>query len=145
MQVAVQWQGNRRFSAIGDSGHTVMVDAKPDVGGENLGPRPMELVLMGLGGCTGIDVTMILEKMRIAYDRVEIAVEGQRAKTPPEKFTDITVTYHIDAAGASWDKVERAVRLSQETYCSVSHSLSAALHAVLVLNGERRALSDSGT
>lgn len=140
MNVQVAWQGKRRFQAIGESGHPITIDAKADVGGENLGPRPMELLLMGLGGCTGIDVTMILEKMRIPYNRVEIALQGARAEQPPEKFTEITLTYHIDAPNASWEKVERAVRLSQETYCSASHSLSAKLIAVLVLNGESKML-----
>lgn len=141
MDVRVSWQGKRRFEAVGDSGHTVTIDAKQDVGGENQGPRPMELLLMGLGGCTGIDVTMILEKMRIPFERVDIVISGTRAAQPPEKFTEITLTYHVDASGAPWDKVERAVRLSQEAYCSAAHSFSAVLHAVLVLNGEQRALA----
>lgn len=141
MDVRVSWQGRRRFEAVGDSLHPVTIDAKPDVGGENRGPRPMELLLMGLGGCTGIDVTMILEKMRIAFTRVEIAISAERAKKPPEKFTEITLTYHVDAPDAPLEKVKRAVLLSQESYCSASHSLNAALHAVLVLNGERHPLS----
>jgi len=137
MNVQVTWQGKRRFEAKGDSGHIVSIDAKQDVGGENLGPRPMELLLMGLGGCTGIDITLILEKMRIPYHRVDIEISGERAENPPQKFTEITLTYHIDAPDAPWEKVARAVRLSQETYCSASHSLNAVLHADLVLNGER--------
>ncbi|MCY0876550.1 MAG: OsmC family protein [Firmicutes bacterium] len=140
MDVRVSWQGKRRFEAVGDSGHPVTIDAKPDVGGENRGPRPMELLLMGLGGCTGIDVTMILEKMRIPFTSVDIEITGARASKPPEKFTEITLTYLIEAPDAPLDKVQRAVRLSQEAYCSASHSLSADLHAVVVLNGERHVL-----
>lgn len=137
MHATVRWQDKIRFEGMGESGHAVTIDAKADVGGENKGPRPMELLLMGLGGCTGIDIIMILQKMRIPFERLDIHLDGARAPEPPEKFTQITLTYEIDAPGASVDKVIRAVKLSQEKYCSASHSLSAELSAVLVLNGER--------
>ena len=142
MRAKVSWQDKRRFTAVADSGHSVTVDAKPDVGGENRGPRPMELLLMGLGGCTGIDMTMILEKMRIPYQRIDITLDGERASAPPEKFTEITLTYEVEAPDAPVDKVLRAVKLSQEKYCSASHSLNAKLHAVLVLNGVRHDVPD---
>ena len=100
----------------------------------------MELLLLGLGGCTGIDVTMILERMRIDYQRVDIHLDAERAADLPQKFTAITLTYEVDAPGAPLERVMRAVTLSQEKYCSASHSLSADLHAVLVLNGERFAV-----
>ncbi len=137
MQTRVLWQDKRRFVAKGDSGHEVTIDAKAEVGGENKGPRPMELLLMGLGGCTGIDILMILDKMRIAYTRVDVLLDAVRAPEPPERFTEITLTYEIDASDAPADKVMRAVTLSQEKYCSAAHSLNAKLSAVLVLNGQR--------
>jgi putative redox protein len=140
VKAVVSWKGKRRFEGTPGSGHRVTMDARPDAGGENLGPRPMEMLLMGLGGCTGIDVTMILERMRIPFERVDIALEGERAPEPPERFTAITLTYEIDAPGAAFEKVARAVRLSQEKYCSVAHSLNAEQRAVLILNGERREL-----
>ena len=137
MQATVVWKGKRRFEAVADSGHAVTIDARPDAGGENAGPRPMELLLMGLGGCTGIDVALILERMRISCDRLEIRLDGERAPEPPERFTRVLLTYEIDAPGAAADKVLRAVRLSQEKYCSAAHSLNAELAAAVVLNGER--------
>lgn len=140
MRAVVSWKGKRRFEGTPDSGHRVTMDAKLDAGGENTGPRPMEMLLMGLGGCTGIDVTLILERMRIPYEKVDVVLDGERAPEPPERFTRITLTYEIDAPGGSFDKVARAIRLSQEKYCSVAHSLNAEQKAVLVLNGERREL-----
>ncbi len=137
MQARVLWQDKRRFVAKGDSGHEVTIDAKLEAGGENQGPRPMELLLMGLGGCTGIDILMILDKMRISYTRVDVLLDAVRAPEPPERFTEITLTYEIDASDAPADKVMRAVTLSQEKYCSAAHSLNAKLSAVLVLNGQR--------
>ena len=137
MHGTVSWQGKRRFVGTGDSGHAVTMDAKQEAGGENSGARPMELLLLGLGGCTGIDVTMILERMRIDCERVDIHLDAERAADLPQKFNAITLTYEVDAPGAPLERVMRAVTLSQEKYCSASHSLSADLHAVLVLNGER--------
>ena len=137
MQAKVSWQQKMHFVGLGDSGHEVHLDAKKEIGGEDLGARPMELLLMGLGGCTGIDIVMILDKMRIAYDRVDVLLDAKRAPNPPEKFTEITLTYEIDAIDADVDKVIRAVKLSQEKYCSASHSLSATLSAVVVVNGQK--------
>ena len=141
MRAQVSWKDKLRFEATADSGHLVVIDAKPEAGGENKGPRPMELLLMGLGGCTGIDMILILQKMRIAFDRVDVVLDGARATGQPERFTDITLTYEVDAPDAPLDKVERAVRLSQEKYCSAAHSLNARLEAVIVLNGVRHELS----
>ncbi len=137
MRAQVNWVQKRQFDAVGDSGHHVTIDAKSEAGGDNLGPRPMELLLMGLGGCTGIDVTLILERMRIPYNAVNITLDGERAPSPPEKFVKITLTYHVDAPDAPLDKVVRAVKLSQEKYCSAAHSLNAELKAVVMLNGVR--------
>lgn len=135
MKARVSWKEKRRFEAVSDSNHIVTIDAKKEAGGEDQGPRPMELLLMGLGGCTGIDVTMILERMRIAYDRVDVLLDADRAKEIPEKFTKIRMTYEVDAPNAPVEKVVRAVKLSQEKYCSASHSLCAPLEAILILNG----------
>ena len=144
MHATVSWQGKRRFVGAGESGHALTMDAKQEAGGENSGARPMELLLVGLGGCTGIDVTMILERMRIPYQRVDIHLDAERAADLPQKFTAITLTYEVDAPGAPLERVMRAVTLSQDKYCSASHSLSADLHAVLVLNGERFLVPEAG-
>ncbi len=137
MQAKVTWFGKRKFTAVAESGRTVVLDAKPEAGGEGDGVRPMELLLMGLGGCTGIDMAMILERMRIPLERLEMRVDGERAADYPQKYTGFTITYEIDAPGASPDKVLRAIALSQDKYCSVAHSLTGSVQAALILNGER--------
>lgn len=137
MHVDVNWQGKREFAGTGNSGHAVTMDAKPEVGGEDKGARPMELLLIALGGCTGIDVVSILDKMRLPYSRVDIGIDGERADEHPQRYTAIAMTYTVDAPDAPLERVMRAVRLSQNKYCSVSHSLRTPIKAILVLNGER--------
>ncbi|KYP80316.1 OsmC family protein [Ferroacidibacillus organovorans] len=136
MKTSVSWRGKRRFEAVASNGQTVVIDAKPDAGGDDVGPRPMELVLMGLCGCTGIDVSLILERMRITPLRIEITADGERAAEPPEFFTKIVMNYVVDAPDADVNKVLRAVKLSQDKYCSVAHSLRAEIVGTLVFNGQ---------
>jgi putative redox protein len=109
--------------ASGDSGHGVTIDGAPAIGGQNLGPRPMELVLMGLAGCTAMDVMTTLKKMRQEIVDCEILVEAERAESPPRVFTQIHLQYRITGRNLKPSAVERAVRLSRETYCSVSKML----------------------
>ncbi|MFC4768927.1 OsmC family protein [Effusibacillus consociatus] len=135
MKVNVNWHGKRRFEAKGDSNHPVVMDAKPDIGGENQGARPMELLLMGLGGCTGIDVVMILEKMRLTVEELSIEIDGTRREELPQKFTEIHMKYVLKGPDLTRDKVERAIRLSEEKYCSASASFNARIHASFELNG----------
>lgn len=135
MKVSVEWQGKRRFAAVGDSKHTVVMDAKAEVGGEDGGPRPMELLLMGLGGCTGIDIVMILEKMRLTVEDFRMEIEGARREEYPQKFTEIHVKYILKGPDLAPDKVERAIRLSEEKYCSASASLNAQIVASYEING----------
>lgn len=135
MHVHTKWLGNRHFEAVGDSGHTIHMDAKPEDGGENRGNRPMELLLAGLAGCTGIDIAMILERMRQPLKGLEIDIDGVRRDTYPQAFTDIHVTYRI-TGNVEPDKAWRAIRLSEEKYCSASASLSATIVPKLVLNGD---------
>jgi putative redox protein len=135
MKVTAAWQGKRHFVAKGDSGHEVAMDAKEEAGGENKGSRPMELLLMGLAGCTGIDVTMILEKMRQPLERLTIDVVGVRREEYPQAFTEIHVTYRMDGAVEA-DKAWRAIQLSEEKYCSATASLNATVIPHLVLNGQ---------
>ena len=114
------------FSATGGSGHTVLMDASPEVGGENRGPRPMEMLLMGLGGCTSIDVVSILEKARQQVDDCKVEISASRATAPPKVFTDIHVHFIVSGKGLSPDRVERAIMLSAEKYCSASIMLGKA-------------------
>ncbi|MFD2168662.1 OsmC family protein [Tumebacillus lipolyticus] len=122
---------------MGGSGHPVTMDAKAEVGGEDTGPRPMEMLLMGLGGCSGIDVVMILEKGRLTIDEFRMELSGSRAEEMPQRFTNIHIHYVLKGPDLTRDKVERAIHLSNEKYCSASASLNASLTASYELNGER--------
>ncbi|MCS7197914.1 MAG: OsmC family protein [Candidatus Bipolaricaulota bacterium] len=111
-----------QFVATSESGHAVVMDTTEDIGGHDTGPRPMELVLMALGGCTGMDVVSILRKMQVQFTRFEMKVEGERAAEHPKYFTKIRVLYRI-WGDVPEEKLKRAIDLSLEKYCSVSHSL----------------------
>jgi putative redox protein len=124
MKVVVDWDGGMTFAATGDSGHTVMMDASPDVGGADRGSRPMELLLMGLGGCSSIDVMMMLNKSRQEVIDCRAVVEAERADAVPAVFTKIHVHFIVTGRGISEKHVERAVKLSAEKYCSASIMLA---------------------
>jgi len=126
------------FEGVSDSGHRVVMDSAPEVGGQNQGIRPMEMVLVALGGCTGMDVVSILNKMRVSYTHFRMEAEGQRADEHPKVYRHITLKYIFEGDGEAKDKFMRAVTLSQEKYCSVSAMLakSATIQADVILNGE---------
>jgi putative redox protein len=126
MKVVVDWDGGMSFVATGDSGHRVMMDASPDAGGEDKGSRPMELLLMGLGGCSSIDVMMMLNKSRQDVTDCRAQVEAERADAVPAVFTRIHVHFIVSGKGVSEKHVERAVKLSAEKYCSASIMLAKA-------------------
>ncbi|MBN2647947.1 MAG: OsmC family protein [Thiotrichales bacterium] len=124
MTTVVKWAGaGMAFDATASSGHAVRMDAAPEVGGENTGPRPMEMLLMGLGGCTGIDVVMMLQKMEQKIQDVQIEIESERAAEIPKVYTKIHVHFKVIGTDLNPQKVERAVNLSAEKYCSVSKML----------------------
>ncbi|MBO1927047.1 OsmC family protein [Thiomicrorhabdus sp. 6S2-11] len=128
MTTVVKWQGSgMAFDATASTGHQVRMDAAPEVGGENTGPRPMEMVLMGLGGCTGIDVVMMLQKMGQDIKDVQIEIESERADEIPKVFTKIHVHFKVIGNDLNEKKVQRAVDLSAEKYCSVSKMLEATV------------------
>ena len=127
MKVEVDWKGGKAFEAIADSGHKVMMDASPAVGGDNRGSRPMELLLMGLGGCSSIDVTMMLEKSRQDVADCRAVIEAERADAVPAVFTSIHVHFIVTGKGLSEKHVSRAVQLSAEKYCSASIMLAKAV------------------
>ncbi|MBO1923204.1 OsmC family protein [Thiomicrorhabdus sp. 6S3-12] len=128
MTTIVKWQGSgMAFDATASTGHTVRMDAAPEVGGENTGPRPMEMVLMGLGGCTGIDVVMMLQKMSQDIKDVQIEIESERSAEVPKVFTKIHVHFKVYGTELNDKKVQRAVDLSAEKYCSVSKMLEATV------------------
>ncbi|MCB6182149.1 OsmC family protein [Leeia sp. TBRC 13508] len=120
MKARVKWVENRSFLAMSESGHSVLMDGPPDAGGRNLGPRPMEMLLMGAGGCSAFDVVMILEKGRQAVVDCEVEVTAERAVTDPKVFTKIHLQFKVTGKSLKPEVVERAVALSAEKYCSAT-------------------------
>jgi putative redox protein len=116
--------GPMRFDVESGSGHTLTLDVSPEGGGEDTGPTPMELMLIGLAGCTGMDVISILRKQRQDVTGYEIFVRGTRAEQHPQVYTEITVEHVVTGRDLKPHFVERAVELSETTYCSVSAMLS---------------------
>ncbi|MBX5437044.1 MAG: OsmC family protein [Alicyclobacillaceae bacterium] len=135
MQVTADWLGKRHFQVVGPSGHEVHIDAREEDGGEGQGNRPMELLLMGLAGCTGIDVTLILERMRQPLERLQIEATGTRREEYPQAFTEIHLTYRMEG-DVQPERAWRAIHLSETKYCSASASLRATIVPHLVLNGK---------
>ena len=124
MELRVSWHEGMRFVGVGPSNHAVVMDTDA-VGGEGAGPRPVELMLMALGGCTGMDIVAILNKMRTPPKKFEILIEAEREKEHPKAVRKVRLIYR--AWGVPKENLERAAQLSQERYCSVSHSLSAEI------------------
>lgn len=120
MKSRVKWVENVCFMAESGSGHAMIMDGSPDIGGRNLGPRPMELLLMGAGGCTSVDVVMILRKSRQDVTGCEVEVSAERADDHPKVFTRIHMRFTVRGRGLKPEVVERAIKLSAEKYCSAS-------------------------
>ena len=123
MKVEIKQIEGVTWMASGPSGHGIVLDGAPAIGGRNLGSRPMELVLKGLGGCTAMDVISTLKKQRQLVTDCRIEVSAERADTIPKVFTKIDIHYHVYGHRLKPSAVERAVKLSMETYCSVSRML----------------------
>jgi len=126
MKASVSWQGKAKFVAESGSGHTVTMDGPPDHGGENQGPRPMEMLLLGLGGCATFDVTSILQKSRQDIVDVVVDIEAERADAVPAVFTKIHLHFKVAGNALKESQVKRAVALSAEKYCSASIMMEAA-------------------
>ncbi|MDZ7853980.1 MAG: OsmC family protein [Halomonas sp.] len=120
MKASVKWTDGRQFVAESGSGHSVVIDGPPDHGGRNTGPRPMELLLMGVGGCTSFDILNILEKARADVTDCVASLEAERADSVPSVFTKIHVHFTVSGKGLKEKQVARAVELSAEKYCSAS-------------------------
>lgn len=125
MKARIKLVEGMTFVAESGSGHAVVVDAAPEVGGRDLGARPMELVLMGTGACSAIDVVMILRKSRQPITDCEVQVEAERAAEDPKVFTRIHLHYVVTGKGLATAQVERAIKLSKEKYCSATIMLAA--------------------
>ena len=120
MHAEIKWNRKVHFTAVADSQHEINIDGPPDLGGENLGTRPMELVLLGLGGCAATDVVHILKKSRQDVKACNVLIDAERAETEPKVFTKIHLTFQISGDDLEPKKAERAVSLSAEKYCSAS-------------------------
>lgn len=127
LSATVTLRGGMTFDALGTSGHTVALDSDELVGGANQGFRPMEMLLVGLGGCTGMDVISILRKMHQEVTSYQVKVQGNRAEEHPKVYTEITVEHVVKGKGPSVDAVKRAVELSATRYCPASAMLSKAV------------------
>ena len=120
MKARVKLVEGMTFVAESGSGHAVVVDSSPEVGGRNVGARPMELVLMGTGACSAIDVIHILRKARLSVTGCVVELDAERATEDPKVFTRIRFHYVITGKGLTPAQVERAIRLSKDKYCSAS-------------------------
>ena len=123
MKARVKWVEQVTFLGESGSGHAVVMDGSPESGGRNLGPRPMEMLLLGAGGCTSFDVISILKKSRQAVSDCYVELEAERAETDPKVFTKIHMHFVVKGRDIKPDVVERAIKLSAEKYCSASTML----------------------
>jgi putative redox protein len=125
MKARVKWLDHMSFVGESGSGHSIVMDGPPEDGGRNLGVRPMEMVLLGMGGCTAFDVVLILQRARQQISDVQVELQAERASDVPKVFTKIHVHYIVKGKNLSEKHVARAVALTAEKYCSVSIMLAA--------------------
>ncbi len=126
MKARVKWVEGATFLGESGSGHAIVMDGPPDSGGRNLGVRPMEMLLLGMGGCTAFDVVLILKKSRQPVTDCVVELSAERAAEVPKVFTRIHVHFVVTGNGLAEKQVERAVKLSAEKYCSASLMLGKA-------------------
>jgi len=120
MDARIDWKGNVQFEARSGSGHSVMLDGPEDAGGVNAGARPMELILMGLGGCASYDVVTILQKSRQQVTDCQTLLNAERVDAVPAVFSRIHLEFIVSGENLKESQVKRAVELSAEKYCSAS-------------------------
>jgi len=124
--VDTRWLENMSFETE-INGHKIILDAEPNVGGEDLGPRPKPFMLAALGGCTGMDVISILRKMRVDVKSFNVRVIGDLVEEHPKRFSRMHVIYEFEGEDLPLDKLEKAVSLSEDRYCGVSAVYKDAL------------------
>jgi putative redox protein len=120
MNISVNWVDGMLMVGKSHSGHSITMDGPPEIGGDNLGVRPMEMLLLGVAGCTMIDVVTTLKKMRQDLTHCETRLNGERADEHPKVFTDIHIQFILKGQDLDPKKVEKAITLSAEKYCSAS-------------------------
>ncbi|MBY0576715.1 MAG: OsmC family protein [Gallionellaceae bacterium] len=125
MKARVKWVEQASFLGETESNHAVLMDGPPTAGGRNLGPRPMEMLLLGTGGCTTFDVVSILKKSRQDISDCHVELEAERAETDPRVFTKIHMHFVVTGKNIKPEAVEKAIKLSAEKYCSASIMLGA--------------------
>ncbi len=125
MKASVKWAGNVNFVGTTGTGHEIQMDGPEEKGGQNLGARPMELLLVAIGGCSSFDVIGILQKSRQDVRDCEVFVEGERADAVPAVYTKMHLNFVVKGKGLKESQVQRAVALSAEKYCSASIMLTA--------------------
>ncbi len=116
-------------------GHKFMIDATEAVGGENRGPKPKNLMLASLAGCTGMDVASILRKMRVPFEDLRVEVEGELTETHPKHFEKMHIKYFFKGKDLSREKIDTAINLSQDKYCGVSYTYKDSIeitHEVII-------------
>jgi putative redox protein len=126
MNISVNWVDGMLMVGKSHSGHSITMDGPPEIGGENLGVRPMEMLLLGVAGCTMIDVVTTLKKMRQDLTNFETKLSAERADEHPKVFTDIHIQFIVKGQDLDPKKVEKAITLSAEKYCSASIMLGKA-------------------
>lgn len=125
-EVNVTWSENMKFSTtLGN--HTIVLDASEDSGGEDLGPRPKALMMVALGGCTGMDVISILKKMKVDVKYFNVKIEGLMNDEHPKKFNEMNVIYEFKGNNLELEKLEKAVNLSRDKYCGVNANYKDAM------------------
>ena len=125
MQASIRLKDDDSIEGVTQSGHQVLMDRSPEVGGQNLGARPMEMLLLSLGGCTIIDVVLILRKSRQVFSDIQIDIDAKRSDEIPKIFTHIHLHFVVTAGEIDEKRVARAISLSAEKYCSASKMLDS--------------------
>lgn len=125
METRLKWAGGAAFIGLSSTGHTVVMDGPPEGGGRNLGPRPMEMLLLGMAACSSYDVVSILQKSREDLRDCDVRISARRADDYPKIFTDIHLHFIVTGKGVKDRNVRRAIELSAEKYCSASIMLGA--------------------
>ena len=125
METRVRWAGGAAFIGLSSGGHSVVMDGPPEGGGRNLGPRPMEMLLLSMAACSTYDVVTILQKSRDEITDCDVRIKANRAPEHPKIFTDIHLHFIISGRDIKDRNVERAIKLSAEKYCSASIMLGA--------------------
>lgn len=147
LSAIARWSdGKRQFVGESGTGHALVMDIGTDDGGRETGMRPMELLLLGQAGCTGLDVVHVLQKMRKDVTGLEVAVEGFRRDEHPRVYTRLEVVYRVRGRGLDEKDVQKAIRLSETTYCSASATLAktAEIHSRFELTDDATGQTVSG-